>query len=54
MALKMIRTSATRVIALAAIAVAAGCSQKLQLMKDDSKEVLARHTINAENPARTG
>lgn len=42
----------TVVVAMAAIA--AGCSQKLQLMKDDSAEVLARQSISAPNPADTG
>ena len=54
MALKIIRSGAARLIALAAIAGAIGCSQKLQLMKDDSKEVLSHHTITAPNPALTG
>jgi dienelactone hydrolase len=35
-------------------ALAAGCSQALQLMDDDSATVLARHTIDAPNPAEPG
>jgi dienelactone hydrolase len=39
---------------VALAACAAGCSQKLQLMKDDSAQVLARQTITAANPAAPG
>lgn len=34
--------------------LAAGCSQALELMKDDSAEILSRHTIEAPNPAERG
>ena len=34
--------------------VAAGCSQALKFMKDDSAEILSRHTIAAPNPAERG
>jgi len=42
------------VVAVVAALAAAGCSQALQLMKDDSAEVLSRQTIVAQNPADPG
>ena len=39
---------------ITACAVVAGCSQALKLMDDDSATVLARHTIDAPNPAERG
>lgn len=44
----------SRSAAIAMLLFAAGCSQKLQLMKDDSAEVLGRQTITAPNPAEPG
>jgi dienelactone hydrolase len=41
-------------VALVAALASAGCTQALQLMKDDSAEVLARQTIAAPNPADPG
>jgi len=41
-------------VAIAACLIAAGCSQALSLMKDDSAEMLSRQTITAPNPADTG
>ncbi len=40
--------------ALASALMAAGCSQAIQLMKDDSAEVLAHQTITAQNPGEPG
>lgn len=41
-------------LALAAGAVALGCSQALKLAKDDSATILARQTITAPNPSLPG
>jgi dienelactone hydrolase len=42
------------IVATLGLVAAAGCSQTLQLMKDDSAEVLSHQTIAAPNPAGTG
>ena len=46
-------TRRVTIVVLAALA-AGGCSQALQLMKDDSKDVLSKQTISAPNPADRG
>src|SRR5687767_1217644 len=44
-----------RAIVLLAVGVAAaGCSQALKFMKDDSADVLSKHTITAPNPVERG
>ena len=42
------------VLLLAAGVAAAGCTQALKFMKDDSAEVLSKQTIQAANPADRG
>lgn len=41
-------------VVIAGCLIAAGCSQALSLMKDDSAEILSRQTITAPNPAQPG
>lgn len=43
-----------RTVVIAAALAAAGCSQAIKLMTDDSATVLSQQTITAENPAARG